>query len=120
MRKKAECGEHYRHRSSLFLTCCDKSARRSPSGPPQDFLSSWQATLEAMRDRLVYPEGYADVYCYNPLWHGVRFNDDTDTLLIPVRDMFMPNFHTSAPGAVNFAGLGALIARGFAQVWTEA
>ncbi|KAH7965235.1 hypothetical protein HPB49_004924 [Dermacentor silvarum] len=81
-----------------------------------DFLGSWRNTLEAMRPHLVLPDGYADVYCYNPLWHGVRFSADTDTLLISVRDMFMPFFHLSAPRAVNYAGLGALITRGFMQV----
>ncbi|KAL1420623.1 hypothetical protein MTO96_004502 [Rhipicephalus appendiculatus] len=82
-----------------------------------DFLASWRNTLEAMRPHLILADGYADVYCYNPLWHGVRFNYDTDTLLISVRDMFMPYFHFSAPKAVNVAGLGALITRGFMQIF---
>ncbi|XP_065300704.1 endothelin-converting enzyme 1-like isoform X3 [Dermacentor albipictus] len=82
-----------------------------------DFLTSWRKTLEAMRPHLILPDGYADVYCINPLWHGVRFSADTDTLLISVHDMFMPYFHHSAPRAVNYAGLGALIARGLMQIF---
>ncbi|XP_054932254.1 endothelin-converting enzyme 1-like [Dermacentor andersoni] len=82
-----------------------------------DFLTSWRKTLEAMRPHLILPDGYADVYSMDPLWHGVRFSADTDTLLISVHDLFMPYFHHSAPRAVNYAGLGALIARGLMQIF---
>lgn len=82
-----------------------------------EFLSSWSQTVTAMQPRLVLPQGYADIYVYNPLWHEVRYNDDTSTLIIPVQDLFMPFFHIAVPGAINFAGLGALVARGLAQIF---
>ncbi|CAN7938159.1 unnamed protein product, partial [Ixodes hexagonus] len=81
----------------------------------QGFLETWLSTANVIRSLLTRSWGYTDVYTYDPMWHGVQFYEDSNTLAMPDQNLVMPYFHQAAPRAVNMGGLGALVTRAFMQ-----
>ncbi|XP_042146120.1 neprilysin-11-like [Ixodes scapularis] len=83
----------------------------------ENFFDSWQQITLSIIPLVKRSWGYADLYTYDPMGHGVHFYDDSHTLAMPDQNLVMPYFHQAAPRAVNMGGLGALVARGFMQAF---